>query len=745
MSSSLSSTSANSSAIDPVCGMRVEISTAKWTHVQDGQKFYFCALKCREKFTAAPDHYLKPQPVRELTAQERAKIYTCPMHPEIRQLGPGTCPICGMALEPEEVSLDDGENPELTDFRRRLWVSVPLASLVMMISMLHILPHAQQVWIELLLSTPVVLWAGAPFFGRALQSLRSRHLNMFTLIGIGVGVAYVYSLVAVFTELPHLYFEAAAVIVTLVLLGQVLELKARERTGHAVRALLNLAPRTARRIGAQGEEDDVGLAELKPGDRLRVRPGEKIPADGVVLEGLSQVDESMLTGEPLPVEKSPGAKVTGATQNGNGSFVMEARQVGTQTVLAQMVSLVAQAQRSRAPIQKLADQVAAIFVPVVLLVAVLTALGWWWFSGDAVEAVVDAVAVLIIACPCALGLATPMSIMVGMGRGAKAGVLFKNAEALERLGRIDTLVLDKTGTITEGKPSVYQVVATGSIAQNQLLAWTAALEQASEHPLSAALIREAQARQLTLPRCEKFAAIPGRGVRGQIEGQEILAGNLAFLKENAVQAAAVQQISQPGGSVIYVAIQHQLAGFILVNDTIRPGAGETLKYFHARGIHIVMLTGDTAAAAHAVAKQVGITQVEAGVQPEHKHEFVAKLKSQGKIVAMAGDGINDAAALAAADIGIAMGTGTDIAIQSAGVTLLKGDLLGIVRAHRLSGSVMRNIRQNLFFAFVYNLMGVPLAALGLLSPMVASAAMSLSSVSVVGNALRLNRTSLEEK
>jgi len=650
------------------------------------------------------------------------------MHPEIVRSEPGSCPICGMALEPKMVSADDAENPELVDMRRRFWASTALALPLMVISM----AMPSSVWFQLALATPIVLWAGWPFFVRAWQSLVTRSLNMFTLIGLGVGVAYAYSLAAVVLQRRvDVYFESAAVIVTLVLLGQVLELKARGRTGAAIKALLGLAPKTARRIHADGSEADVPLDDVSIGDVLRVRPGEKIPVDGVVVEGASAVDESMLTGEPMPVEKTTGARVTGATVNGTGSLIIRAERVGSATLLAQIVRMVSDAQRSRAPIQKLADRVAAYFVPTVVGIAVVTFFVWSW-----PHSLVNAVAVLIIACPCALGLATPMSIMVAMGKGATMGVLFKNAEAIELLHQADTLVVDKTGTLTEGKPKLVAVEPATGFDQQRLLYLAASLERASEHPLAHAIVSGAEDRGIALGSAENFEAVPGKGARGRIDGMDVLVGNLAMLKTAGVYGV------EP--SALLVAVDGEFAGRLSVADPIKATTAEAIRQLRAEGIRIVMLTGDSRTTAEAVAKQLGIDEVVAEVLPQDKRMHVQRLQESGRFVAMAGDGINDAPALAQAQVGIAMGTGTDIAMASAGVTLVQGDLRGIVRARRLSRATMRNIKQNLFFAFVYNSLGVPVAAgvlypaFGLLlSPMIAAAAMSFSSVSVIGNALRL--------
>jgi P-type Cu+ transporter len=753
---------------DPVCGMSVDPATSKLRFTHGSETYFFCNPRCREKFAADPESYLLPRELKPVTAADMEKYYICPMDPEVRQKGPGTCPICGMALEPEEVSLDQGENPELTDFSRRLKISALCTGPLLILAMSDLVPgqpvqHWLPGWInaliQLALATPVVLWGGYPFFQRGWASVQTRNFNMFTLIALGTGMAYGYSVVATFLPglfpdsfrmhgMVALYFEAAAVIVTLVLLGQVLELKARDRTGNAIRALLGLAPKNARRVKADGSEEDVLLEAIKPGDRLRVRPGEKVPVDGLVLEGRSAVDESMITGEPLPVEKEAGAKVTGATVNGTGSFLMEATRVGSETLLAQIVKMVSQAQRSRAPVQRLVDKVAFYFVPVVVLVAVATAGVWAYFGPEPVfvYALVNAVAVLIIACPCALGLATPMSIMVGTGKGAGQGVLVRNAEALEALGKITTLAVDKTGTLTEGKPKLALVRATGQVSEDELLLLVASLEKASEHPLAEAIVKGAGGKSL-YPVTE-FESITGKGVQGVVNGRRVTVGN-RHLVEDSVLASEAEGLQRQGRGVVLASVDGVPAGYLAVEDPVKESAREAIQYFHALGIEVVMLTGDSRHTAEAVAAELGIQRFEAEVLPAGKSEFVRRLQGEGRIVAMAGDGINDAPALALAQVGIAMGTGTDVAMESAGVTLVKGDLRGIVRAHRLSRATMRNIKQNLFFAFFYNSLGVPVAAgvlypfFGLLlSPMLASLAMSLSSVSVIGNALRLGRARL---
>lgn len=695
-------------------------------------------------------------------------IYTCPMHPEIRQEGPGNCPICGMALEPETITGEEGENPELTDFRRRFWIGLILTLPVLILEMgahvfgLHFTgPHLSN-WIQLAFGTPVVLWAGWPFFERAWFSIKHRSLNMFTLIAMGTGVAWVYSVIA--TVAPGLfpdtfkghegavavYFEAAAVIVVLVLLGQLLELKAREQTGGAIRALLDLAPKTARRINEGGEDEDVPLDQIKAGDLLRVRPGEKVPLDGIVTEGSSAVDESMVTGESMPVKKEAESKVIGGTMNQTGSFVMKAERVGKDTMLSQIVQMVAEAQRSRAPIQRMADLVASWFVPAVILVAVIAFICWMVFGPAPAftYALIAAVSVLIIACPCALGLATPMSIMVGVGKGAQGGVLIKNAESLERMEKVDTLVVDKTGTLTEGKPTVTKIVAAEGFAEDELLSLAASLEQGSEHPLAHAIVMAAKDKGLDLAKADDFDSPTGKGVIGTVNGRAVALGNAMLMEERGLDMAALSaqadELRADGATAIFISVDGKPAGILAIADPIKTTTPEAIEALHKQGIRIVMLTGDNRRTAEAVARMLNIEEVEAEVLPEDKSKIVKKLQGEGKIVAMAGDGTNDAPALAAADVGIAMGTGTDVAMESAGVTLLKGDLTGIVRARKLSVATMNNIRQNLFFAFVYNAAGVPVAAgilypfFGiLLSPIIAAAAMSLSSVSVIANALRL--------
>lgn len=760
---------------DPVCGMTVDPNTAKGKSEFGGKTYYFCSLKCKTKFDAGPEAYLTKSETK-LAPTDRNRIYTCPMHPEIRQIGPGNCPICGMALEPEGVSLEAEENPELTDFTLRLKVSAGFTVPLFLLAMSDLIPgqpvqHALPWWLyaglQFLLATPVVVWGGRPFFERGWASVLSRNLNMFTLIAIGTGVSYVYSVFA--TLFPHLlpegarahrgmvplYFEAAAVITTLVLVGQVLELRARNQTGNAIRALLGLAPKTARKVFADGREDDIPLEHVKIGDHLRVRPGEKIPVDGEVIDGRSSVDESMITGEAIPVEKEVGGRVIGATVNGAGSFVMTATRVGPDTLLAQIVSLVSQAQRSRAPIQKLAGQVAAVFVPAVILIAIAAGLAWFFLGPDPAlsYALVNFVAVLIIACPCALGLATPMSIMVGTGKGAHYGILIKNAEALDTMEKITTLVVDKTGTLTLGKPKLMDVKTLGSSLEHDVLAHAAALEKVSEHPLAHAIVTGATDRGLTLPTVSDFESLTGMGLGGRIGGRQVLVGNARLMQARGVATqlftTTAEGLQKTGHGVMFVAIDQQPAGVLIVKDPIKESSREAVRYFQEHGIGVVMLTGDNRLTAQAVASELGITSFQADVLPEHKHQAVRDLQSRGQVVAMAGDGINDAPALAQANVGVAMGTGTDVAMESAGVTLVRGDLMGIVRAHRLSQKTMTNIRQNLFFAFGYNALGIPVAAgllfphFGLLlSPMLASFAMSLSSVSVIVNALRLRRLTL---
>ena len=754
------------SAIDPVCGMRVDRKTAKHILQRDGATFYFCCPSCLEKFTGAS---LPP------AAALPGAVYTCPMHPEVEQVGPGSCPKCGMALEPKAFAATE-DNSELDEMSRRFWVSLAFTVPLFLLAMAHMGLAAQlPTWlhgrglafVEFALATPVVLWGGWPFFVRMGQSILNRYPNMFTLIGIGTGTAYIHSVVATFFPqvFPEsfrsehggvdLYFESAAVIVTLVLLGQVLELRARSRTGTAIRALLGLAPKTARRINKDQSEEDIELDQVMVGDHLRVRPGEKVPVDGVVDDGSSYVDESMISGEPAPVEKRAGDRLIGATINGTGSLVMRAERVGGDTVLAQIVRMVAEAQRSRAPIQRMADKVAAYFVPAVLLAAVITFVAWAILGPEPryAYALINAVAVLIIACPCALGLATPMSIMVGVGRGASAGVLVKNAEALEIMEQVNTLVVDKTGTLTEGKPRLVTVRPLGGVNERDLLRLAGSVERASEHPLAAAIAKGAAERGVDLVAASDFESITGKGVRGRVDGKVVAVGNRALVEE---QGGGVEQyadnaeaLRKEGQTVMFVAVDGKLAGLLGVADPIKATTPEALRALRAEGLEIVIATGDSRSTAQAVAAKLGVEAVEAEVLPEAKLNIVRRLKSQGRVVAMAGDGINDAPALAEANVGIAMGAGADVAMESAAATLIHGDLRAIVRFRRLSEGVMRNIRQNLFFAFVYNVLGVPIAAgilypmFGLLlNPMIAAAAMSFSSVSVIANALRLRRLRL---
>jgi len=816
-------------AIDPVCGMTVDPKSAAGSHEYKGTVYYFCSAHCVHKFREDPERFLNesasPMPMQPIgigratskevskPAHDTRRIYTCPMHPEVRQNkpgpcpkcgmaleplavsfpqvkteytcpmhpeivrdAPGSCPLCGMALEPRTVSLDDEENPELRDMQRRFWLSAALTVPVFVIGMSDLIPgqplqRAVSIealtWIQLALATPVVLWGGWPFFVRAWQSLVNRSLNMFTLIGLGVTVAYVYSVVAtVFPDVfPHsfrahgggvpVYFEAAAVITTLVLLGQVLELKARGQTSAAIKSLLGLAPKTARKVREDGAEEDAPLEEVKVGDKLRVRPGEKIPVDGVILEGTSTVDESMISGEPMPVVKGPGDRVIGATVNGTGTFVMRAERVGAETLLAQIVQMVAEAQRSRAPIQRLADRVSAYFVPAVILIAAATFVIWATVGPQPrlAYALINAVAVLIIACPCALGLATPMSIMVATGKGAQMGVLFRNAEAIEVLREVDTVVVDKTGTLTEGKPKLVTVLPSNGWNEQDLLRLAASLERGSEHPLASAIVAGARERGVEAAAVEDFQSITGKGVTGRVEGHAVVIGNVILLDELNVDSRELMQQAEglraQGQTVMFVAIDGRSAGLLGVADPIKESTPEAIKQLHEQGIRLIMVTGDSWTTAKAVAKTLELDDVTAEVLPNKKAETVKRLQSEGRRVAMAGDGINDAPALAQADVGIAMGTGTDVAMQSADLTLVKGDLRGSVRAIRLSRATMKNIKQNLFFAFLYNALGVPLAAgilypfFGiLLSPMIAAAAMSFSSVSVIGNALRLRKISI---
>jgi len=757
--------------IDPVCGMTVDPHTAKHRADYRGHTYYFCSAGCREKFVADPQKYLG---ARQAETVPEGTIYTCPMHPQIRQVGPGSCPICGMALEPEIAGTEVGPNPELVDMTRRFWIGLVLSLPVVALEMgghltnLHMLLGKNlSNWIQFVLATPVVLWAGWPFFVRGWQSLVTRNLNMFTLIAMGTGVAWLYSVVAVL--MPNLfpaafrdtegavavYFEAAAVITVLVLLGQVLELRAREATSGAIRALLDLAPKTARRAKDDGSDEEISLDTVQIGDRLRVRPGDKVPVDGVVLEGRSALDESMVTGESMPVTKEKDSRVIGGTINKSGSFVMRADKIGRDTLLSRIVQMVASAQRSRAPIQRLADQVSAWFVPTVIAIALIAFVAWATFGPEPRFAfgLVAAVSVLIIACPCALGLATPMSIMVGVGRGAQAGVLIKNAEALERMEKIDTLVIDKTGTLTEGKPKVVAVKPAPGFDETKVLQLAASVERGSEHPLAEAIVAAAAERNLALSPVRDFDSPVGKGVIGMIEDKRLALGNARFLGELNIDTSALsaeaERLRGDGATAIFLAVNGKPAGVIAIADPVKATTPDALRALAAEGIRVVMLTGDNRTTAQAVARLLGIAEVEAEVLPDQKSAIVEKLHREGRAVAMAGDGVNDAPALAAAEVGIAMGTGADVAIESAGITLLKGDLTGIVKARALSAAVMRNIRQNLFFAFIYNALGVPVAAGALypifgvlLSPIIAAAAMALSSVSVVGNALRLRRVRL---
>ena len=763
--------SADANALkDPVCGMSVTAETPhRFEHL--GQRYYFCSAKCRARFAAEPEKYLTSIGVPVAAAATAAPvalpgtIYTCPMHPEIRRDRPGACPICGMALEPLMPSLDEEESPELVDFRRRFWWTLPLTIIVTVLAMaghrLQWLAPAAQSWVELVLSAPVVWWAGWPFFVRWRQSIANRSPNMWTLIGTGVGIAWLYSAVA--TLAPQIfpasfvehgrvgvYFEAAVVIVSLTLLGQLLELRARSATSAAIKALLGLAPKTARRLRDDGTEEDVPLTHVHIGDRLRVRPGEKVPVDGVVLEGRSSVDESMLTGEPIPVEKSAGERLIGATINGTGSLVMHAEKIGAETVLAQIVQMVALAQRSRAPLQRMADAVSFWFVLAVGAIALATFFIWGFFgpSPSWVYGTINAIAVLIIACPCALGLATPMSVMVATGRAATSGVLFKDAEAIEHLRTIDTLIVDKTGTLTVGKPAFRTVIAAPGFVEDDVLAAAASLDQGSEHPLAEAIVAEARTRKLPLENVADFESSTGIGVRGTVEDAHTAVGNTVLMQQEGIDvtplASSAEQLRAEGASVVFVAINRRLAGLIAVADPIKASTPEAMRVLRDAGIHVVMATGDGVTTARAVAQQLGIDEFHGEVRPQDKVELVTALKAQGRRVAMAGDGINDAPALATADVGIAMGTGTDVAMAAGHVTLVKGDLRGIARARQLSQATVTNMKQNLGFALVYNALGVPIAAgvlypfLGLLlSPLIAALAMSLSSVSVVGNALRL--------
>jgi len=746
---------------DPVCGMSVAADHAAATVEYEGKVYYFCAPSCAQKFRADPQRYLRPaQPAAILEDHKPGVEYTCPMHPEIVKNGPGTCPICGMALEPRTAVLEE-DNPEMRDMARRFWFCAALTApiLAMMIFSIRTSP-----WLDFAFATPVVVWGGWPFFDRGWRSIINRNLNMFTLIAMGTGAAYLYGVAAVlipgafpaaFRD-PHngalaLYFEPAAVIVTLVLLGQVLELRARSRTSGAIRALLGLAPKSARLIRPDGKEEDVPLEQIQPGDTLRIRPGEKVPVDGIVRDGASWVDESMMTGEPAPIEKTPGAWVTGGTLNGTGSLTMRAERVGSDTLLAQIVRMVGEAQRSRAPIQRLADTVSGWFVPAVVAVAGVSALVWALYGPEPrlAHALLSAVAVLIIACPCALGLATPMAIMVGTGRGAQAGVLIRNAEALETLEKVDTLVIDKTGTLTEGKPKLVSITALNNHRDAELLRLAASLEQASEHPLARAILAAASERGIVLSAAKDFRSRTGNGVYGTVDGHAVTVGNAAMFPESNLDLGQADALRREGQTVIFVGVDGQPAGMLGIADPIKETAPEAIRMLHTEGVRLVMLTGDHRATAEAVAHKLGIDEIEAEVLPKRKAEAVKSLQKEGHRVAMAGDGVNDAPALAQADVGIAMGTGTDVAMESAGITLVKGDLQALVRARRLSRATMRNIRQNLLLAFVYNTLGVPVAAgvfypfFGvLLSPMIASAAMTFSSVSVIGNALRLRNAKL---
>ena len=763
---------ADGRVIDPVCGMRVDPLKTEHHLDHKGQRYFFCSGSCRTRFEAEPEKFLAPKSSVAEKKLPEGTIYTCPMHPEIRQVGPGSCPICGMALEPEAVSLDDKPDPELIDMTRRFWIALALTLPVFVIDMaahvggIHLLPAQTSNWVSFALATPAVLWGGWPFFERGWQSVKTRNLNMFTLIAMGTGVAYIYSVVA--TLAPQLfpqafrdmhcavavYFEAVAVITVLVLLGQVLELRARAQTSGAIRALLGLAPKTARRISQAGDED-IDIDAIAVGDLLRLRPGEKIPIDGVVTEGSSLVDESLVTGESMPVKKAVGTKVIGGTVNQSGGLVMRAEKIGRDTMLARIVDLVARAQRSRAPVQRLADMVAGWFVPVVIVVAIAAFAVWAMFGPEPrlAYALVAAVTVLIIACPCALGLATPMSIMVGVGRGARSGILIRDAEALERMEKVDTLVIDKTGTLTEGKPKVVAVVPADGFERNELLRLAASVERASEHSFSFAILNAAKDESIELRDVQNFDSPVGKGALGTVDGRRIVIGNAVIMQQSSIDIrmleAEARTQRERGATAIYVAVDGRAAGIIAIADPIKPSAQDAIRQLRDDGLRIVMLTGDNVTTAQAVAKTLGITEVEADVLPERKGDVVARLRSEGRVVAMAGDGINDAPALAAADVGIAMGSGTDVAIESSGITLLRGDLIGLVEARLLSRATMRNIRQNLVFAFLYNAAGIPVAAgllyptFGiLLSPMLAAAAMALSSVSVIGNALRLSRAKL---
>ena len=754
-----------SAVIDPVCGMTIDPRQAAGSHEHKGKSYYFCSRSCLEQFKANPEKYVvNTEPSHsplspEVDPADSDVLYTCPMHPEVRQKGPGTCPKCGMALEPEIAAEEEGPNIELIDMTRRFWVAALLSIPVLALGMLE-----TQRWLQFGLATPAVVWAGWPLLVRGWASLVNRSLNMFTLIAMGVGTAYVYSAVAIlvpgiFPEgfgghdgLAPVYFEAAAVITALVLLGQVLELRARSQTSSAIKALLGLAPKTARLVEASGKETDIALAHVKLNDRLRVRPGEKVPVDGIVEEGTSSVDESMISGEPIPIEKIVGSAVVGGTINGTGSFVMRAQKVGRDTLLSQIVQMVGQAQRSRAPIQRLADTVSAWFVPAVIGIAVLTFILWATFGPDPrfAFALLAAVAVLIIACPCALGLATPMSIMVGVGRGASAGVLVKNAEALEVMEKVDTLLVDKTGTLTEGKPKVVAVIALADIPEDEVLRLAASVERGSEHPLAAAIVNAAEEKALALSVAANFESRTGRGVLASVDGKKVALGNIKLLEELSISVDAAREraeaMRREAQTAMFVAIETTIAGLIAVADPIKSSTADAIKALHSEGVRIVMVTGDSRTTAEAVARKLNLDDVRAEVLPEQKSDVVKQMQQQGRVVAMAGDGVNDAPALAQAHVGIAMGGGTDVAMESAGITLLKGDLRGIQRARALSRATMKNIRENLWLAFIYNVLGIPIAAgvlyptFGiLLSPIIASAAMTFSSVSVIGNALRLRR------
>lgn len=763
-------------AKDPVCGMSVDPNTANHQSMYEGKTWYFCSAGCKSKFNKHPEHYLSDKQETQNSVAP-GTIYTCPMHPEIRQEGPGDCPICGMALEPEEVNIIEGASEELRDMTRRFWIGLVLTLPVLILEMgghfsglAERFPAQMSNWIQLVLATPVVVWAGWPFFVRGWKSIVNHNLNMFTLIAMGTGVALIYSLVA--TLAPQVfpvafqqkdgsvsvYFEAAAVIVVLVLLGQVLELRAREKTSGAIKALMDLAPATARKLDDEGSESEVSLDQVEVGDRLRVRPGDKVPLDGELLEGHSYVDESLVTGEPLAVNKQTGDQVIGGSINQQGSFIMRTDKIGRDTMLSQIVQMVASAQRSRAPIQGLADKVAGWFVPIVILVAVIAFIVWSFVGPSPAMAfgLIAAVSVLIIACPCALGLATPMSIMVGVGRGAQSGILIRDAEALERIEQVDTVVVDKTGTLTEGKPQVTRIVPAEGFNKEELMRVVASLEIGSEHPLAHAILDKAKAMNLSLSDAQDFDSPSGKGVSGKIDGQKVLVGNRILMESEGIDTATYEgdanQFRMEGATVIFTAINGKIAGLIVIADPIKETTQEAILSLQNEGLRVVMLTGDNKTSAEAVARKLHIDEVEAEVLPENKSKIVQRLKTEGRIVVMAGDGVNDAPALATADVGIAMGTGTDVAMESAGITLLRGDLMGIVEARHLSLATMRNIRQNLFFAFVYNFAGIPIAAgilypfAGiLLSPIFAAAAMSMSSVSVITNALRLKVIKLGSK